>query len=86
VAQALGTSPRAQVEGENGPDWEFFGLADVHEPELGYFRLSDLQSFRGRFGLGIECDLYFSDHVLDLEAYPVVVVRDELQRNRAANL
>ena len=25
-----------QIEGDNGSDWELFGLADVHEPELGW--------------------------------------------------
>ena len=38
---------------------EFFGLVDGFERELGYFSLSELQAFRGRFGLGIERDLYF---------------------------
>lgn len=37
----------------------FFGLADIHEKELGYFSLEELSSFRGRFGLKIERDLYF---------------------------
>lgn len=39
---------------------EFFGLVDGHEKELGYFQLEELASFRGRFGLGIERDRYFS--------------------------
>jgi hypothetical protein len=25
-----------QIEGDNGRDWELFGLADIHEPELGW--------------------------------------------------
>jgi hypothetical protein len=25
-----------QIEGDNGSDWELFGLADIHEPELGW--------------------------------------------------
>jgi hypothetical protein len=38
-----------------------FGLADLGFgcPELGYLSLSELQSFKGRFGLGIERDLHF---------------------------
>jgi hypothetical protein len=38
-----------------------FGLADMGmgSPELGSFRISELESFRGSFGLGIERDLYF---------------------------
>lgn len=54
------------VEGEkmeNG-DWEFFGW--VVSPlgsdcdEWGYFHLSELASVKGRFGLGIERDMYFT--------------------------
>ena len=29
--------------------------------ELGYFSLDELQSYRGRFGLGIERDIYFQE-------------------------
>jgi DUF2958 family protein len=43
---------------ENG-DWLFFGLCEIHEKELGYFTLSELQSVKLRFGLGIERDLHF---------------------------
>jgi hypothetical protein len=32
----------------------FFGLAVGFEPELGYFRLSELQSVRGKLGLPVE--------------------------------
>lgn len=37
-----------------------FGLCDLGhgEPELGYVSLTELAGFRGRFGLGIERDLY----------------------------
>ena len=34
------------------------------EGELGYFSLSELQSVKGRFGLGIERDLYFKPKLL----------------------
>jgi hypothetical protein len=44
-----------EFDGEN----TFFGLVIGHERELGYFSLRELQSYRGRFGLGIERDLYF---------------------------
>jgi hypothetical protein len=37
----------------------FFGLVDGFEKELGYFSLTELSTFRGRLGLGIERDLYF---------------------------
>jgi len=38
---------------------ELFGLADLGHPELGYFSLSELQGYQGRFGLGIERDLHW---------------------------
>ena len=39
-----------------------FGLADLGMgfPELGEISLRELSEFRGRFGLGIERDLYFN--------------------------
>lgn len=45
-------------------DWEFFGLVRGHETELGYFRLSQLQSVKGPFGLRIERDRHFNGHTL----------------------
>lgn len=45
-------------------DFEFFGLVDGFEKELGYFRLNELMSFRGKLGLPIERDLYFSKKTL----------------------
>ena len=49
----------AEAEGVE-PDI-LFGLCDLGFgcPELGYVRLSELRSVRGRLGLGIERDLYF---------------------------
>lgn len=41
-------------------DDTFFGLVQLHEEELGYFSLSELQAVRTRFGLGIERDLHFT--------------------------
>jgi len=41
-------------------DWLFFGIAILHETELGYFRLSDLQSLKLPFGLKIERDKYYT--------------------------
>ena len=38
----------------------FFGLVAGFENELGYFSLSELQSNRGRLGLPIERDLWFT--------------------------
>ena len=37
----------------------FFGYVIGHEAELGYFRLSELQSLKGPMSLTIERDLYF---------------------------
>jgi DUF2958 family protein len=36
-----------------------FGLAVGVEPELGYFRLSELQSIRGALGLPVERDRFY---------------------------
>ena len=44
---------------KNGDDWEFFGLVDLYDKELGYFTLSELQSIHLPFGLSIERDMYF---------------------------
>jgi hypothetical protein len=38
----------------------FFGLAVSLEPELGYFRLSELQNVRGRLHLPVERDRFFT--------------------------
>ena len=38
----------------------FFGLVDGFVAELGYFTRSELESNRGKLGLPIERDLYFS--------------------------
>jgi hypothetical protein len=42
----------------------FFGYVSIfgdHNDEWGYFSLSELESFRGQFGLGIERDLYWTE-------------------------
>lgn len=54
-----------EAEKQEDGDWLFFGLADIQEKELGYFTLSELQSVRLRFGLGIERDMYFDGMVVD---------------------
>jgi len=38
----------------------FFGLAVGFEPELGYFQLSELQTVRGKLGLPVERDRFFT--------------------------
>ena len=42
----------------------FFGYVSIFgdwNDEWGYFSLAELQSYRGKFGLGIERDLYFEE-------------------------
>ena len=43
----------------------FFGLVDGFEKELGYFRLSELQSVKGALGLPIERDMFFKPKPLN---------------------
>jgi hypothetical protein len=43
---------------------ELFGYAKIQEGELGYISLQELQSFRGRMGLGIERDMHYGNHTL----------------------
>jgi hypothetical protein len=40
-------------------DFQFFGLVDGLEKELGYFMLSELEQARGQMGLPIERDLHW---------------------------
>lgn len=54
-------------------DWEFFGLVDGLEKELGYFYLNELASIRGVAGLTIERDRYFDGMVLDTSTTPATV-------------
>ena len=45
-------------------DRVFYGYASLfgdHNDEWGYFSLVELESFSGRFGLGIERDLYWTE-------------------------
>jgi hypothetical protein len=42
----------------------FFGYVSIfgdHNDEWGYFSLDELEAFTGRFGLGIERDLYWTE-------------------------
>lgn len=51
----------AEKAGVEIEDVEFFGLVDGHDAEMGYFRLSELESVRGRFGLPVERDMHWDD-------------------------
>lgn len=60
----VGTWLATEME-KSEDDVLFFGAAEIgYEFELGYFSLSDLESFKGLMGLGIERDLYFSETTL----------------------
>ena len=50
-------------EKQEDGDWLFFGLVEGAEKEGGYFTLSQLESIRTPFNLGIERDLYFKGKV-----------------------
>lgn len=54
------------LEGErlDDGDYEFFGIAYIHEWEYGYFRLSQLEEIKGPWGLTIERDLYMSGYTV----------------------
>ena len=44
---------------------EFFGFVSIFgdwNDEWGSFSLTELESYRGKFGLGIERDLYYGEH------------------------
>jgi hypothetical protein len=45
-------------------DFQFFGLVDGFEKELGYFGLSELEAVRGPMGLPIERDLHWKPKML----------------------
>jgi len=60
-----GTWYVVEAEKQEDGDWLFFGLCELHEKELGYFTLSELQSVRLRFGLRIERDMHFEGMVID---------------------
>ena len=57
-------------EYEHGTDWRLYTycVSPLGEDcdEYGYVMLSELQSVRGRFGLGIERDIHFSGTMADV--------------------
>lgn len=49
-------------------DCMFFGYVSLfndYNNEFGYFSLIELESIKGKFGLGIERDLYYREQTLD---------------------
>jgi len=54
------------VELDDGTtDYMLFGLCCIHEPELGYIMLSELESYRGRSQLPIERDRSYRGTLAD---------------------
>lgn len=47
-----------------GDDWRLYGYCHIFEWEWGYLMLSELESLRLPFGLGVERDLYTSGKYL----------------------
>jgi len=54
---------------EENDDWLFFGLVHVHETEFGYFRLSELKSVKGPYGLKVERDLHWIGTLADAREF-----------------
>ena len=44
-----------------------FGVAELHEREMGHIDLKELMEYKGQFGLGIERDKYFPSNKYTLE-------------------
>lgn len=56
---------------KQGDDWLLFGyvVSGLGEDcnEWGYISLNELQSIKGPFGLGVEIDLYFGNHKINMK-------------------
>jgi len=66
-----------EIADDGTRDWLFWGLAKLQCAEWGYFSLSELLTFRGPFGIGIERDLWF-------EPAPIgaIAEREGIERER----
>ena len=53
-----GTWLITEGEKQSNGDWMFFGYCNIFEWEWGYVMLSELQSIKLPFGLGIEREMY----------------------------
>ena len=51
--------------GDGTMDYMMFGLCCIHDAELGYVMLSELESYRGRFQLPIERDRSYRGTLAD---------------------
>ena len=54
---------------------EFFGYADITDGEWGYFSLTEMESVKLRFGLGIERDLYIGEKTIR-EVVPKAIIHE----------
>ena len=62
-----GTWYIAEGSKQEDGDWLLFGYADLgYGGEWGYITLSELQSVKLPFGMGIERDIYFSPQTLEV--------------------
>lgn len=61
------TTEGEPIHDEDGSeiDFRFFGHVTGDFDEFGYFHLSELESIRGPFGLGIERDLHWRPRTLN---------------------
>lgn len=62
----LGTWLITEGERQNDGDWLLYGLCHIYCWEWGYIRLSELESIKLPFGLGIERDILASGTVGEL--------------------
>ena len=54
-----------EAEKQEDGDWLFFGLVELFEHEFGYFTLSELQSIKTPYNLGIERDKGYKGKIVD---------------------
>jgi len=63
----VGTWLVTEAEKQTDGDWLFYGYAEIgYDYEAGYFTLSQLESIRNRYGLGVERDLHAHGTVKEL--------------------
>jgi hypothetical protein len=82
-----GTWWLAAYDPDTGVGW---GVAEIHEREIGSFYMPELVEFRGRLGLPIERDLHWKPRtmaeVLGKSAAPAEQVGQELERSTVVEL
>ena len=73
ITSATPLNAKGEPDYEGVPnDWHMFGYADLGlgpgMAELGYVMLSELEAYKGPFGLGIERDLSYSGKLSEVMA------------------